>query len=90
MEHIFQFTPNSRNWRLAGEQFRVEQGWLEPGTLNVAPAWYQVGQEVSHKPGTDAIILNYAAHKMSGSISVAPQTANKGMVARYDASHKPN
>jgi len=37
---------NCNNWRVGPTHFRVEEGWLKPGSASMSPAWFQQAHEV--------------------------------------------
>ena len=37
---------NVNSWRVAPTHFRVEEGWLKPGSVSMSPAWFQQAHEV--------------------------------------------
>jgi hypothetical protein len=39
-------TRHQTNWRTGPEFYRVVEGGLKPGTVNISPAWFELGHEV--------------------------------------------
>jgi Oxygenase domain of the 2OGFeDO superfamily len=37
-----------KSWRVSPTYFRAKSGWLKPGSISMAPAWFQQAHEVTH------------------------------------------
>lgn len=50
LEKSFRINKSGTSWRAAPTFFRAEEGWLKPGSVSMAPAWFQQGHEVESDP----------------------------------------
>jgi len=46
LERSFKINRSCTSWRVAPTSFRTEEGWLKPGSVSMAPAWFQQAHEV--------------------------------------------
>jgi len=46
LQKSLQIKKNGNSWRVAPTHFRVEEGWLKPGSASMSPAWFQQAHEV--------------------------------------------
>lgn len=50
LEEILRMDPNSNNWRTSPQSYRSVIDGLEPGNMNISPAWFEQGHEVFYLP----------------------------------------
>ena len=46
LERSLHIKNHCNNWRVGPRHFRVEEGWLKPGSASMSTAWFQQAHEV--------------------------------------------
>lgn len=46
LEKSLRINKSCNSWRVAPTFFRVDDGWMKPGSMSMAPAWFQQAHEV--------------------------------------------
>jgi len=49
LQRSLQINKGGKSWRVAPTHYRVEEGWLKPGSVSMSPAWFQQAHEVRNK-----------------------------------------